>query len=275
MTETGFVDIHAHIIPEIDDGSASMDRSVEMIRLAYEEGVRVLFATPHFGIRNPGYDREKAERNFKELQKRTGEEFPDMELRYGAELYCGPGMLSGLADGSAGQMSESGHAMLEFSGRADFEEIFHGCRTLIREGYQPILAHAERYRNAFRKSSEVAELCAQGVLMQMNTASVLKQEELFDAMPELKASYDEASFLERGLMRKSAREQWKFCCRLITEGLVTFMGTDCHDMAGRRPVVLRPYRAVTELVGEPAAEELFRLNAARVLGEAEQSTASQ
>ena len=265
MIETGFVDIHTHIIPGVDDGSANMERSLEMVRLAYNEGVRVIYATPHFGVRNPSYDWNKADKNFNELADKVKELYPDMELHYGCELYCGPGMIAGLNDGYARKMSEHNHAMIEFSSRADYEEIFHGCRSLIREGYQPILAHAERYRNAFRKVKNVADICAQDVLVQMNTISVLDQEELFTVIPEFKVEYDETSLLERGFRKKADREQYKFCQRLITEGLVTFMGTDCHDMLGRKPLVRGPYERVIDLVGEARADDIFRNNALELL----------
>lgn len=265
MIETGFVDIHTHIIPGVDDGSANVERSLELVRLAYNEGIRTMFATPHFGVRNPSYDWNKADKNFKELQDEVNKLYPDMELRYGSEVFCGPGMLAGLADGYARKMSDNNHVMVEFSSRSDYEEVFHGCRSLIREGYQPILAHAERYRNALRKIKDVADICAQGVLIQMNTASLLGQEELFTLIPEFKADYDEASFLERNFRKKADREQLKFCQRMMTEGHVTFIGTDCHDMLGRKPLVRGPYERAVSLVGESGADDIFRNNALEIL----------
>lgn len=265
MIETGFADIHTHIIPGVDDGSASMDRSMEMVRLAYEEGVRTIFATPHFGIRNPQYDWNKADKNYAELQRTAKSSYPDLELVYASELYCGPGMLSGLADGYAKRMSENNHVMVEFSSRADYEEVFHGCRSLIREGYIPILAHTERYRNAFRKIKGVKDIVNQGVLIQMNTASVLSEEELITLIPEIKSDYDEESFLERNLRKRANKEQLKFCHTMLTEGLVTFMGTDCHDMRGRKPLVKKPYEAVCRIAGEDTADNLFRNNAIEIL----------
>ena len=265
MIETGFVDIHTHIIPGVDDGSANMERSLEMVRLAHDEGVRMMFATPHFGVRNPSYDWDKADKNFKELQDEVRSLYPDMELRYGSEVYCGPGMLSGLADGYARKMSENNHVMVEFSSRSDYEEVFHGCRSLIREGYQPILAHAERYRNALRKIKDVADICAQGVLIQMNTASLLGREEMFTLIPELKADYDAASFLERNLMKRADREQLRFCQHMMTEGHVTFIGSDCHDIVGRAPLIRGPYERAISLVGDSTADDIFRNNALEML----------
>lgn len=265
MIETGYVDIHTHVIPGVDDGSANMERSMEMVRMAYDEGVRTMFATPHFGVRNPEFDWDKSEKNFKELQRLVKKEYPDLELRYGSEVYSGPGMLSGLADGYAKMMSENKHVMVEFSSRSDYDEVFHGCRSLIREGYIPILAHAERYRAAFRKIKDVEDIVKQGVLVQMNTTSVLSEEEFVSILPEWKMLYEDESFLERSFRKKADKEQLKFCHHLITEGLVNFIGTDCHDMRGRKPLVKKPYDVVCRIAGEDTADNLFRNNAIEIL----------
>ena len=46
--------MHTHILPGIDDGSQTIEQTANMLRTAYDEGIRVIVATPHFGIRNPG-----------------------------------------------------------------------------------------------------------------------------------------------------------------------------------------------------------------------------
>ena len=48
------VDIHSHVLPGLDDGAATMEEALELLRLDWEEGIRTVFATPHYGIEN-GY----------------------------------------------------------------------------------------------------------------------------------------------------------------------------------------------------------------------------
>ena len=48
------VDIHSHVLVQVDDGAQSMDEAMELLRLDWEEGARVVYATPHYGIEN-GY----------------------------------------------------------------------------------------------------------------------------------------------------------------------------------------------------------------------------
>ena len=44
----GFIDLHSHILPALDDGAGNMDKTKEMLQIAYEEGIRRIIATPHF-----------------------------------------------------------------------------------------------------------------------------------------------------------------------------------------------------------------------------------
>ena len=49
MEAKGYVDMHAHILPGVDDGARTLQESIEMMNVAYEQGVRTIYATPHFG----------------------------------------------------------------------------------------------------------------------------------------------------------------------------------------------------------------------------------
>ena len=57
MEYEGYVDIHSHIIPGVDDGSQSFEESLDMLNMAYKQGVRTMYATPHFGSGKEKYDK--------------------------------------------------------------------------------------------------------------------------------------------------------------------------------------------------------------------------
>ena len=67
--------MHTHILPGIDDGSVSMEQTRNMLMQAYEEGIRYIIATPHYGIRNPGLSMDYAEEILEEVQKEDPSRF--------------------------------------------------------------------------------------------------------------------------------------------------------------------------------------------------------
>ena len=86
------VDIHSHIIPGVDDGARTMDEAVDLITLDREEGMNVIFATPHYGIEN-GYAPGKGlvQSRFNELlMKKNTWQRPGLptSLYIGTEWYC-------------------------------------------------------------------------------------------------------------------------------------------------------------------------------------------
>lgn len=44
---SGYIDMHCHILPEVDDGAESIEETVQMLQIAYQEGIRCIIATPH------------------------------------------------------------------------------------------------------------------------------------------------------------------------------------------------------------------------------------
>ena len=60
---SGYIDMHCHILPEVDDGAQSIEETVQMLRIAYREGIRCIIATPHHhpkrGMEHPERLRKK------------------------------------------------------------------------------------------------------------------------------------------------------------------------------------------------------------------------
>lgn len=238
----GFTDIHSHIIPGVDDGAGDVPESVEMLRMAYEDGVRRIIATPHFGIRNLGYDVELARESLSGLQEYIVSEdggCPEMELFMGNEVYFDSGAMSGLADGYALPLAGSSYVLAEFPFVTDFEEIFHGIRMLMVEGYIPIIAHAERYCRYIKKVKDLEFLVEQGAMVQINGSSVIEASEC------------------GAFSRKFGSDEGAWTWRALNAGLVHFIGSDCHDLENRRPGLSEAFEALKRIVGEDKAEQIM------------------
>ena len=83
----GLIDIHAHILPGVDDGASDFQESVRMLKSAYRQGVRCVIATPHY---HRNHFHRNPERTKEALQKIRGwlrEHLPDMIVLLGTEIY--------------------------------------------------------------------------------------------------------------------------------------------------------------------------------------------
>ena len=71
---SGYIDMHCHILPEVDDGAQSIEETVQMLRIAYREGIRCIIATPHHhpkrGMEHPERLKKKTDHSKKRRQKR-------------------------------------------------------------------------------------------------------------------------------------------------------------------------------------------------------------
>ena len=64
-------DIHCHILPGVDDGSRNMDMSMDMLRIAYEEGTRDIIFTPHYMLGKNKYKYDELDKRFEEIKEKV------------------------------------------------------------------------------------------------------------------------------------------------------------------------------------------------------------
>ncbi|MCR5092972.1 MAG: hypothetical protein K6B72_03265, partial [Lachnospiraceae bacterium] len=167
-----------HLIPGVDDGADSMKMSLEMIRLAREQGVRTIFCTPHdIGYRGKA---EEVGKRFLELRDVCADTFPEIRLYKGCELYCNLYKMESnfeyLADGTYPTMNGTGYVLTEFPIRElRFAQIREMCAQLREHGLTPILAHTERFHEVIEEIDNVALLKEMGCLVQVNACSLAEE----------------------------------------------------------------------------------------------------
>ena len=161
-----FVDIHSHLIPEIDDGAASLLESLEMLRFAYERGTRAMVATPHmfasFGNSDPlaVYDTYVSTvRRLERLANSDENAFSkEMALYLGSENFVSPEFLEALKDRNVLTLNGSRYLLVEFPPYLPFETAASAIDRVLEVGLTPVLAHVERYSFLEGKPRRLASL---------------------------------------------------------------------------------------------------------------------
>ena len=170
------VDIHCHILPGVDDGSPSMEDSLEMARMAADSGVTDIIATPHCNLPGDGpknYRSAALRTGFSRLRQALEQEGIPLGIHPGAEVFCTP-ELPELLDRRQLQTLGGGRYLLVefyFDESAEFmEQCFHQIRT---RGLTPVAAHPERYDAVQRDPYIIRRWFEGGVVIQLNKGSIL------------------------------------------------------------------------------------------------------
>ena len=242
MAEIKLADIHTHILPAVDDGAADLQTSLEMLRMEAEQGVKLLFLTPHYMHGRGRYEGPELKRRFAELMQNEEAakiRASGMDIRLGSELHYTAELVSELDSGIALTMDGTKTILLEFYPGDSARKIADGCRDVYNGGYRVILAHIERYINL--DEALLNQLLDMDVRFQMN-----------------------ASYVKDLFRLQLGRKRWHK--KLLKEGIVSFIATDTHNTTTRRPDLSADFmiRNLPE-----RAEELLWLNAAQITGKGE------
>jgi len=233
--ELPFIDVHSHIVFGVDDGSKDLAMSLEMLRRLKSEGAGTVFATPHFyeGERNSSHIKER----FEILKGEAQKEKIDIELFLGNEIFCASDPVRAVRDGEAFTYDGGRHVLIEFSPANSMDAIRCHTEDFLREGYVPVIAHAERYNALFGKIQNMYEIVSLGAHIQINCDTIAG-----------------AGFLRKNYLKK-----------LMREGLIFAVGTDCHNLTSRPPKMRDAYLKTAALAGEAEAEKIFCLNARELI----------
>lgn len=168
------IDIHSHILFDIDDGARNISHSLELCRDGYENGLRVTVVTPHFSDyrRVASFVRER-EAKAKELRSLLKQQGNSLAVLTGAELYLNDKIFS--ADSLEGlTLNNSRYMLCELPlGPFPVNRTTAWIDELISRRYIPVLAHPERYIEFHRNPFIIDELLDRGVLFQVNLDSLI------------------------------------------------------------------------------------------------------
>jgi len=229
------IDIHCHILPEVDDGPKSWETAESMCRMAVQDGIEHIVATPHANDRY-FYDREYLSGLLQNLQKRIGE---TPKLNLGCDFHLSyENLQSAMATPERYCIGNTRYLLVEFSNFSIPAQMDAWLTQMHERGITPIITHPER-----------------NPILQQAAERVLQWVELGCAV-QVTASAITGAWGVRS--RQSA--EW-----LLKEKAVHFLATDAHDTERRPPVLSNARSIIAKQFGEEVAQALVAGNPGAVL----------
>ena len=165
-------DIHSHILPAIDDGSQSVEMSLDILRGLESLGYTRIWTTPHISYLYPN-DKNTIRAAFDSVEEAAGEAGINIELHYAAEYMFDDNFVNNLYKQDDLLTLPNKHLIIEFSMQSEpiifYKDILF---DLQMRGYRLILAHPERYLYFHNSFSIYEELKRSGILFQVNLLSL-------------------------------------------------------------------------------------------------------
>lgn len=224
------IDIHCHLLPEVDDGPKSWDVAVEMCRMAIADGITHSVATPHANDRY-AYDRAYLSGLLEQLREKVG---PELQLTLGCDFHLSfENLERALATPHTYTIGETNYLLIELSNYSVPTQLGECFTRLGDRGLTPILTHPERNPILQQTPQRVLEWAEQGCLVQV-TASALTG--FWGERPEIVA-------------------RW-----LLEHSAVHVLASDGHETRRRIPNLSAGYEAAEKIVGPEYAEALVEGN---------------
>ncbi len=217
------IDMHTHILPYIDDGAKSLSEAYEMIESLYSQNTIEAVCTPHFNPVTMKLDEFVYKRNesYKLIQDSK------VNLVYGSETELSEYLFyySELYDLCFG---DTNYLLIELPLMKRWSKKVYGMIDKLIQYYDiiPIIAHIERYEPTKKNKKLIKKLQNKGCLIQVNTSTLLNE--------------------------KTKERMLHF----IKENYVDVLGSDCHNMSNRKPILYEAYHMIQMELGEEYCKSL-------------------
>jgi protein-tyrosine phosphatase len=227
------VDLHHHLLPGLDDGSPDLETSMEMARIAVDDGITHIVATPHA---NNMYEfrPEAIAAALQELNAAIAREHLPLTLATGCDFHLSYDNIQDAIENPQKYTIGGGdYLLVELPDHGLSPHLNEAFYELGLAGLKLILTHPERNPTLQRDPARLADWLRIGVLMQVTTSSVL------------------------GHMGRSAQ---RMAQQLLDDRWVHFLATDAHNTGSRPPRMRAAYDAVAKKYGTPYAHMICETN---------------
>ena len=237
-SKSTFTDIHCHIVPGIDDGSANLAESLAMARRAFADGTKFLIATPHQLGTNSQVSAEAIRQGVTDLQTTLNAEGVGVSVLPGADVRIEPELPKLVKQGKVLTLADKGkHVLLELPHETYFP-LEPLLAALSRQGLVGILSHPERNRGIIKNPDVMWDVVEAGGLLQITAASLT------------------------GAFGRSPQKIAEMC---VEERLIHFIASDAHDTKNRPFGMRDAYDTIIEMADEGLAELVCCKNPAKVV----------
>ena len=164
-----YIDIHSHILYGIDDGSKTLEESIEIIKQHIEMGFKDIVLTPHY-IENSKYETDNKEKTklLETLKKETKKQKLDINLYLGNEVFVNN--ILEIKKEKISKINNSKYLLIEFPMNEKPKNILYEIKI---QGIIPVIAHPERYSFVQKNPDLVDEWIEEGALLQSNYGSII------------------------------------------------------------------------------------------------------
>ena len=232
------IDIHSHIIFGVDDGPNTLEESINMLKIAIDQGITDIIGTSHYGNDRFSYNIDKLKNNFMMIQERIKKENLEITLYLGNEIYLNEETLDSLKNNKCFTLANSKYILIELNGLENFfffkKLIFNlGC-----SGYIPIIAHCERLiksKNDYRKILKLKEM---GCYLQVDADFFINS--------------------RKKLLKKLVINQLK-------KGVISFIASDTHGIEYRPNNLCNVYYKLGKKIGQERIDKIMIENPQKIL----------
>lgn len=196
------IDMHSHLIPGIDDGSKSMEESLELIQRLSSYGLKKIITTPHIMSEYYRNTPEIIRMGLEDLRKAVKKEGIPIEIDAAAEYYMDEIFLDKVKNGGELLTFGDNHILVETGFINRPQMLLETFFQLEMAGFKPVFAHPERYQYLLADKKLQEDLIERNTIFQINLLSLT------------------------GFYSKQVKD---FAEVLLEKGNVQFFGTDCHN----------------------------------------------
>lgn len=223
------LDMHFHVIPNVDDGAENIEESLRLLEMQKEDGVDAVIATPHFYPQMADISEyfEKVDQQLELLKKHCGSNLPHIFKGFEVRYFNG---ISTTTEIDKMVLGGSNYILVELPYESEITNYMLDEIANIYDnvGIVPILAHVERYYK-YNNFSKVVKLLNKGeVLAHVNASSIC------------------------------SRLYGKQTLDLIKKGIITFVASDAHSVNGRPPLLKSAYKVISDKLGEEYKNEFIK-----------------
>ena len=195
------VDMHSHLLPDLDDGLETMEQTIAFAKELQQLGYKKLICTPHILPDVHDNSPENILPRLEEVRKAFKENDIDMPIEAAAEYMVGPDFHDAILRGDKLLTFGNNYILIEMSYAAPSQNIVQVIFDLKIKGYRPILAHPERYNYYLGNNEIYDDFLARGCLLQINLLSLT------------------------GFYGKPVQKAAEY---LVKNKMISFIGTDMH-----------------------------------------------